>query len=90
MVMYGLEPPMTLDLLALPLHKRTNMDVTKCADAMKKLHEETRETTEQQVLRHTTRFNTKKNEMIFMEGDILWIHLSKDHFPQEHNSKLKP
>ena len=28
--------------------------------------------------------------MIFQEGDLVWIHLRKERFPQERNSKLKP
>ena len=28
--------------------------------------------------------------MIFDEGDLVWIHLSKDRFPKERDSKLKP
>ena len=28
--------------------------------------------------------------MIFEEGDLVWIHLSKDRFPKERDSKLKP
>ena len=57
---------------------------------MKKLHEETRATIEQQVLRQASRLNKDKKEMIFEEGDLVWIHLSKDRFPKERDSKLKP
>ena len=28
--------------------------------------------------------------MVFREGDLVWLHLRKDRFPQERNSKLKP
>ena len=28
--------------------------------------------------------------MIFEEGDLVWLHLRKDRFPEERNSKLKP
>ena len=28
--------------------------------------------------------------MIFREGDLVWIHLHKERFPTERNSKLKP
>ena len=51
MVVYGFEPYTALDLLPLPLHERVNMDVDKRAEYMKKLHEETRATIEQQVQR---------------------------------------
>ncbi|KAK1602191.1 hypothetical protein QYE76_018175 [Lolium multiflorum] len=90
MVVYGFEPPTAIDLLPLPLHEQVNMDIDKRAQYMKKLHEDTRATIEQQVLRQATRLNLKKKARIFNEGDLVWIHLRKDRFPQERNSKLKP
>jgi len=90
MIVYGFEPLIALDILPLPLHEHMNMDAEKRAQAMKKLHEETRATIEQQVLRQASRLNNDKKEMIFEEGDLVWIHLSKDRFPKERDSKLKP
>ncbi|KAK1601961.1 hypothetical protein QYE76_027066 [Lolium multiflorum] len=90
MVVYGFEPPTAIDLLPLPLHEQVNMDIDKRAQYMKKLHEDTRATIEQQVLRQAARLNMKKKARIFNEGDLVWIHLRKDRFPQERNSKLKP
>ena len=66
------------------------MNIDKRAQYMKKLHEDTRATIEQRVLRQATRLNMKKKARIFNEGDLVWIHLRKDRFPQERNSKLKP
>ncbi|KAK1628508.1 hypothetical protein QYE76_002823 [Lolium multiflorum] len=60
MVVYGFDPPTALDILPLPLHERTNMDFDKRTAAMKKLHEETRETIQEHVLRQATRLNAKK------------------------------
>ncbi|KAK1681414.1 hypothetical protein QYE76_042262 [Lolium multiflorum] len=90
MIVYGFEPPTALDILPLPLHERTNMDFDKRTTAMKKLHEETRETIQEHVLRQANRLNAKKKERVFEEGDLVWIHLRKERFPQERNSKLKP
>ncbi|KAK1601992.1 hypothetical protein QYE76_027097 [Lolium multiflorum] len=90
MVVYGFEPPTALDILPLPLHERTNMDFDKRTTAMKKLHEDTRATIQDHVLRQATRLNAKKKERVFEEGDLVWVHLRKERFPQERNSKLKP
>ncbi|KAK1614317.1 hypothetical protein QYE76_019834 [Lolium multiflorum] len=90
MVVYGFEPPTALDILPLPLHERTNMDFDERTTAMKKLHEETRATIQEHVLRQANRLNAKKKERVFEEGDLVWIHLRKERFPQERNSKLKP
>jgi hypothetical protein len=89
-IVYGFNPPTAPDLLPLPLHERVNMDITKRADIMKNLHENTRKTIEDHVNRHTTMINKNKTPRIFKEGDLVWIHLSKDRFPHERNSKLKP
>src|SRR4051812_4747287 len=55
-----------------------------------KLYEDTRATIEQQVLHQASRLHKTKKAMIFDEGDLVWIHLSKDRFPKERDSKLKP
>ena len=90
MIVYGIEPLTALDLLPLPLHERVNMDVEKRAKNMKKLHEDTRATIEAQVQRQATKLNKHKKPMIFKEGDLVRIHLQKERFPEERNSKLKP
>jgi hypothetical protein len=90
MVVYGFEPLTALDILPLPLHERTNMDVEKRAEYMKKIHEETRKNIERQVQRQAKSANKHKKLMRFEEGDLVWIHLRKERFPQERNSKLKP
>src|SRR5664279_2645090 len=50
----------------------------------------TRATIERQVQLQEARVNKHKKEMIFQEGDLVWVHLRKDRFPVERNSKLKP
>jgi hypothetical protein len=40
-IVYGFNPPTALALLPLPLHERINMDITKRADVMKNLHDNT-------------------------------------------------
>ena len=34
--------------------------------------------------------NINNKSRVFTEGDLVWIHLRKDRFPTERNSKLKP
>ena len=66
------------------------MDIDKRAESMKKLHEDTRATIEAQVQRQASRLNKNKKPMILKEGDLVWLHLRKERFPEERNSKLKP
>ena len=54
------------------------------------MHEDTRHTIERQVQRLATKLNVNKQPMIFNTGDLVWLHLRKDHFPNERKSKLLP
>lgn len=90
MMVYGFEPSTAFDILPLPLYERVNMDIDKRVEAIRKLHEDTRSTIERQVLRQASALNKNKKVMIFNEGDLVWVHLHKDRFPSERDSKLKP
>ena len=89
-VVYGFNPLSPLDILPLPLQERINLDASARATHIKKVHEDTRNTIERQVQRLATKLNVNKHPMIFNIGDLLWLHLRKDRFPQERKSKLRP
>jgi len=57
---------------------------------LKKVHEDTRHTIERKVQRLATKLNINKQPMVFNIGDLVWLHLRKERFPQEHKSKLRP
>ena len=40
--------------------------------------------------RHAAKINKLKKPMVFEEGDLVWLHLRKDRFPDERKSKLAP
>ena len=79
-----------LDILPLPLQERINLDASARAIHLKKVHEDTRHTIERQVQRLATKLNINKHPMVFNIGDLVWLHLRKDRFPQERKSKLLP
>ena len=66
------------------------MDASACVAHLKKVHEDTRHTIERQVQRLATKINVTKQPMIFNIGDLVWIHLRKDRFPNKRKSKLLP
>ena len=37
-----------------------------------------------------TKININKHPMIFNTGDLVWLHLRKDRFPNKRKSKLLP
>ena len=89
-VVYGFNPLSPLDILPLPLQERINLDASARVTHLKKVHEDTRNTIERQVQCLATKLNVNKHPMIFNIGDLVWLHLRKDRFPQERKSKLRP
>ena len=66
------------------------MDVSDRVNYLKKMHEDTRHTIERLVQRLATKLNVNKQPIIFSIGDLVWLHLRKDPFPNERKSKLLP
>ena len=89
-IVYGFNPNTAIDILPLPLHERVNMDFDKRISYMTKLHESTRATLEKHNEHQAAKMNKSKKRLVFQEGDLVWLHLRKDRFPNERNSKLKP
>ncbi|KAK1606246.1 hypothetical protein QYE76_029919 [Lolium multiflorum] len=89
-VVYGFRPITPLDLLPLPIHERVNMEASKRADYVKKIHEKTKELIEKKGKSNAARMNKKRKEMLFKPGDLVWVHFRKDRFPKLRKSKLKP
>ena len=89
-VVYGFNPLSPLDILPLLLQECTNMDASARASYIKKVHEDTRNIIELQVHRLATKLNVNKQPMIFNIGDLVWLHLRKDRFPNERKPKLLP
>ena len=89
-VVYGFKPITPLDLLPLPLHERVNMEASKRADYVKKIHEKTREAIEKKGKNIADARNQTRKKVLFQPGDMVWVHLRKDRFPQLRSSKLRP
>ncbi|XP_073353729.1 uncharacterized protein [Aegilops tauschii subsp. strangulata] len=68
-------------LLPLPLQEQTNLDASKRADFVKKIHEKTKENIEKMTEQYAKRANKGRKKVLFEEGDLVWVHLRKDHFP---------
>ena len=89
-VVYGFKPLTPLDMLPLPLHERVDMEASKRADYVKKIHEKTREAIEKKGKNIAAARNQTRKEVLFEPGDMVWVHLRKDRFPLLRKSKLKP
>ncbi|KAK1668772.1 hypothetical protein QYE76_056931 [Lolium multiflorum] len=88
-VVYGFKPITPLDLLPLPIHERVNMEASKRAYFVRKIHLKTKELIEKKGKSNAARMN-KCKEMLFKPGDMVWVHFRKDRFPKLRKSKLLP
>jgi hypothetical protein len=89
-VVYGFKPITPLDLLPLPLHERVNMEASKRADYVKQIHAATRAAIEKKGKNIAAARNQSRKQVLFQPGDMVWVHLRKDRFPQLRRSKLRP
>nr|KYP76123.1 Transposon Ty3-I Gag-Pol polyprotein [Cajanus cajan] len=90
-IVYGFNPLIPLDLLPLPdvasfIHKER----TSRAEFVKNLHERVRNHIQSQTEKYTKYNNKGRQEIVFNEGDWVWLHLRKDRFPSKRKSKLSP
>jgi hypothetical protein len=66
------------------------LDSTKRSDFIKRLHAETRKNIEKKSAQYAKQANKGKKKVTFQPGDLVWLHLRKDLFPQQRKSKLSP
>ena len=60
------------------------------AEFVKKMHEKVKFQIQQQTKKYVKCNNKGKREIVFEEGDLVWLHLRKDRFPTKRKSKLSP
>ncbi|KAK1649534.1 hypothetical protein QYE76_067339 [Lolium multiflorum] len=69
---------------------RVNMEASKRADFVRKIHVKAKELIEKKGKNNAARVNKKRKEMLFKPGDMVWVHFRKDRFPKLRKSKLLP
>jgi hypothetical protein len=89
-IVYGFKPIALIDLLPLPLQERTNMEASKRAAYIKKIHEKTKEAIKLKAMHKTANMNKHRKKVLFEPGDLVWIYLRKECFPDQRKSKLMP
>jgi hypothetical protein len=60
-----------------------------CMDVIKDLHEQVSKRIEKQNQKYERQANKHRRAVIFKEGDLVWMHLSKERFSLGRNVKLK-
>ena len=57
---------------------------------VQQIHERARRNIEEKTKLSVKHANKGRREMVFDVGDKVWVHLRKERFPNERNSKLMP
>ena len=89
-VVYGFNPITPLDLAPLPMGEQICLDGEKKAEMVKLLHKETRLQIEKKNEAYAKAANKRRKQVLFKPGDLVWIHLCKERFPNQRKSKLMP
>ena len=89
-VVYGRNPITPLDMVPYTLRDPMDKMADDHAAFIKRLHQSTRLKIEAKTAQYTRQANKGRREVIFEPGDLVWIHLRKERFPTQRDSKLKP
>jgi len=66
------------------------MEASKRVSYVKKIHQNTKEAIEKSSKYYAEWANKHCKKVTFEPGDLVWVHLRKDRFPEKHKSKLMP
>ena len=88
-VVYGLNPKTASDMAPLPYKVEPHEGALDRVEYIRRIHEETRRNLELKAERYKALADRGRKEMLFEEGDLVWVHLRKERFPHARNNKLK-
>nr|KAJ0226813.1 hypothetical protein LSAT_V11C100043320 [Lactuca sativa] len=89
-VVYGVNPYMPLDLIPLPKDELVHKDANDKLKAMMKLHQQVREKIEAVNELYKQKSNKHRKPRVFQDGDLVWVYMRKERFPNKRKNKLMP
>jgi hypothetical protein len=89
-IVYAFLPRAPIDLMHLPSSGKLNFDATLHAELMLKLHRTTKENIERINTKYKISGDNGRKQLDFAPGDLVWLHLKKERFPDLRKSKLMP
>jgi hypothetical protein len=69
---------------------QNNFDATQYAELILKLHATTKDNIERMNVKYKVVGDRGRKHVVFEVGDLVWLHLRKDHLPDLPKSKLMP
>jgi hypothetical protein len=89
-IVYGFIPRAPIDLLAIAPSEKLNFDASCRAELIIKMHEQTKANIEAMNTKYKQAGSKGRKHVTFQPGDLVWVHLRKDRFPDLRKSKLLP
>jgi translation initiation factor IF-1 len=90
MVVYGFNPRAPIDLLPLPPSEIVNLDATQCSEFILTLHETIKLQIKKMNEKYRIAASKGRKEVKLEPGDLVWVHLRKERFPDLQKSNLMP
>src|SRR3954470_3195717 len=89
-IVHGFVPRAPIDLLPLPTSVQKKLDATQHAAMILNLHKTTKDNIEHMNAKDKLAGDKGRKHVVFDVGDLVWLHLLKDRFPDLRKSKLMP
>src|SRR3954453_5319446 len=89
-IVYGFVPRAPIDLLPLPSSVQHNLDATQRAEMILNLHKTTKDNIEHMNAKYKLAGDKGRKHVVFDVGDLVWLYLRKDRFPDLRKFKLIP
>ncbi|KAJ9549289.1 hypothetical protein OSB04_021832 [Centaurea solstitialis] len=90
LVVYGRNPLTPLDLARSPVTEYFSSEGEDRAAQIKLIHQQVRDQIINNNIVYQRRANVRRKKVVSQEGDLVWVHLSKERFPGGRSSKLQP
>lgn len=89
-VFYGVNPYLPLNIILLPKEELVHTDFEAKLKSMMKLHEQIHKRIETVNATYKDNSNKNKKPRIFVDGDLVWVHLKRKRFPSKRKNTLMP
>ncbi|CAA7022315.1 unnamed protein product [Microthlaspi erraticum] len=88
-VVYNIVPRGPLDLTTMPDPSRLHGQASDFVDALKATHEQVSTNLSHSAEKYKSRADSRRREVIFEPGDLVWVVLTKDCMPLHEYNKLR-
>uniref|UniRef100_A0A2N9F6N0 Reverse transcriptase n=1 Tax=Fagus sylvatica TaxID=28930 RepID=A0A2N9F6N0_FAGSY len=88
-VVYGLQPAGVADLISLPLPTKSNLKALDMVQHMQQVHKAVQQKIQDANAKYKARVDQSRRQLLFEEGDLVWVYLPKERQPGGPYSKLQ-